>query len=71
MERMRKEAAHELQAVREELAEAERELEAKEAAPIEGRVTDEALYMSSLRELQARVEELRAEERRLAQDEER
>jgi uncharacterized small protein (DUF1192 family) len=70
MERMRRESVLDLQALREELAVAERELEEKEAAPIEGRVADEALYMISLRQLQRRVDELRAEVGRLSADEE-
>lgn len=55
----------ELQAVREELAEAERELEHKENAPIEGRVADEDRYMVKLLALENRVRALREEERRL------
>lgn len=70
MERMRKESALELQAVREELAEAERELEAKEAAPLDHRVTDDVLYQVSLRQLRRRVENLRADEEALAEAEE-
>ena len=55
----------ELQATREELAEARRELEHKENAPIEGRVADEDRYMISLLRLQSRVRALEEEERRL------
>lgn len=70
MERMRREAALELQAVREELSVAERELEAKEAAPLDHRVTDEALYQVSLSLLRRRVESLRADEKALSEAEE-
>ena len=58
----------ELQATREELAEARRELEHKENAPIEGRVADEDRYMVSLLRLQSRVRALEEEEQRLVME---
>lgn len=61
---------NELEVVRQELAEARRELEHKEAAPVESRVVDEERYMASLLRLQRRVKELRDEERRLEEEDE-
>ena len=48
--------------VRQELAEARKELEHKERSPIDHRVTDEDRYMASLLRLQNRVTALAAEE---------
>ena len=58
---------HELQAVREELEAARQDLQYKERAPIDYRVTDEERYMVGLLRLQTRVRELEAEEHRLVQ----
>ena len=57
-----------LQATREELEVARRELEHKENAPIEGRVADEDRYMISLLRLQSRVRALQEEEQRLVME---
>jgi hypothetical protein len=58
--------AEDLTDVRQELADARRELEHKENAPIEGRVADEDRYLVTLLRLQNKVTALEEEERRIS-----
>ena len=57
--------ALELEFVQQELADKRAELEQKEYAPLDYRVTDEDEYQKSLLRLRAQVRELEDEERRL------